>query len=204
MFDYPIPPLSHGLYNELGVGPEATAEEISEARQELTVHLRARQKAAQRVLEDVYQEVPQLRETREELKSLEVQGAEADPAKFRNVQLRLTELEEKALTIRSDYKAVRDEAAVVERRLNEVNLMPIQNPEQRLEYDRSHPPLELIKLSDCTTTPLDDPKVALRMVREQLSDFFKQSNEEVFHPSDLTRNDFRCDFTPDANLDRKA
>ena len=54
MFDYPPPPLNYGLYNELGLGPEATSEEISEARQELTIRLKARQKSLQRAMESVF------------------------------------------------------------------------------------------------------------------------------------------------------
>lgn len=202
MFDYPIPPLRGSLYDRLRLGPEASSEEINEAKQELAARLRARQKVVQRILEEVYQEIPDLRTTWAELKELERAGADADPQKYRQVQVRLSGLEEAALLIRSDFKAIRDEASDLEHQLHEANLMPIQNAEDRLEHDRSHPPFELIKLANCTTSPLDDTKTMLCMVRKELSEFLEQMGEEVFHPSDLTRTDFFHDFTRDHNLDR--
>lgn len=201
MFDYPIPPLRFGLYAELGLGPEATSEEINEARQELSSQLKSRQKTIQRELDAVYQKVPGLREAWEKLKTLE--EAEGDAEEFRETQLKLAALEEKAMQVHPEFKALRDTMGETQHRIHEINSMPIQNPEDRLEYDQSHPPLELIDLADCGASLLDDPKVMLRMVRLELSEFFEQSGEAVFHPSDLTRNDFSHDFTQDRNLDRK-
>lgn len=202
MFDYPIPPLRGSLYNRLGLGPEASSEEINEAKQELAARLRARQRVVQRALEEVYQEMPDLRTTLAELKELERAGTDADPQKYRDTQRKLSGLEEAALQIRADFKAIRDEASVLEHQLHEANLMPIQNAEERLEYDRHHPPFELMKLADCMSSPLDDTKVMLYEVRKELSGFLEQMGEEVFHPSDLTRTDYFHDFTRDQNLDR--
>lgn len=204
MFDYPIPPLRASLYTELGLGPEATTEEINEARQELTARLRSRQKSLQRSLDEVYQQLPQLRSTWEQLKALEKAGQDADPQEYREVQIKLSVLEDQAIQIRQDFKAVRDEASEVEGRIHAANLMPIQNPEDRLEYDRAHPPFELMKLADCASCPMDSSKVMLRMVRQELGDFLEQLGEDVFHPSDLTRSEFQHDFTANPNLDRNS
>lgn len=200
MFDYPIPPLQYGQYADLDLGPEATAEEINEARQELTTSLRTRQRIVQRNLDAVYQQVPGLRQASEKLKSLEDASTEVN--EYRQVQLKLAELQEKAMQIEPRFKQIRDELDELRCRIHEVHLMPIQNPEERIEYDRNHPPLDLIKLADCGASPLEDPETMLRMLRLELSDFLEQAGEIVFHPSDLTRNDFSHDFSHNRNLDR--
>jgi len=201
MFDYPIPPLQYGQYADLNLGPEATAEEINEARQELTTRLRGWQKVVQRELDAVYQQVPGLRESWEKLKSLEDADSEAN--EHCEVQLQLAALEEKAIQIEPHFEEIRNKLGELQCRIHEVNLMSIQSPEVRIEYDRDHPPLELIKLADCGASPLDDPKTMLRMLRLELCDFFEQAGETVFHPSDLTRNDFSHDFSHNRNLDGK-
>lgn len=200
MFDYPLPPLSSGLYAELGLEPDATAEEINEARQELTSRLKSKRKAIQLELDAVYQQVPGLKDATEKLKALE--SAEAAADEFRKSQLELARLEERAQQLQPNFRALRDEASELESQIHDVNLMPLQNPDDRLNYDRNNPPYELIKLADCGASTLDDPKEILRAVREELSEFFEQAYESVYHPSDLTRQDFVHDFAPDRNLDR--
>jgi len=199
MFDYPIPPRRGGIYAQLGLGPEATAEEINEARQELSSHLKQQQKFVQRELDDVYRQLPELRETWTAFKAIE-----AGSDKYSELQVKLTKLEEQAVGICSNFKSLREQSEDFERQLHEANLLAIQNPDDRMEYDRSHPPFELLKLADCADDPLDDRKVMLAEIRRELSDFFEQSGEQVFHPSDLTRNDFSHDFTRDPSLDAKS
>ncbi len=201
MFDYPLPPLRFGLYSKLGLGPEATAGEINEARQELTTRLKARKQAIQSEVDKLYQGVPGLREAARELKLLEEAGTAADPKRFREVQTALARLEERARAIRSDYKTLQESLVDLEQQIHEANLMAIQNPEDRKEYDHDNPPLDLIKLADCGANPLMNRKTALRMLRAELTEFFEQAGEEVFHPSDLTRANFIGDFTHDKNLD---
>lgn len=202
MFDYPFPPLRAGLYAQLGLGPEATAEEINEASQELASRLRSQQRALQRDLDQVYREVPGLRDAWTELKALEEAGQAADAEKYREVQLKLVRLEETAARVRRDFKRLRTQAQELEQQLHQVNLLKIRSPADRREYDRSNPPFELIKLADCGASPFADRKTMLAMVRRELSDFFEQAGETVFHPTDLTRCDFSHDFETDKNLDR--
>lgn len=202
MFDYPLPPLRTGVYAQLGLGPDATSEEIDEARQELSNQLRRQLKAGQADLEAIYQKVPGLREACAELEAAEAAGTTSDKATA--AQAKLAILEDAALRAFPGYKRLREDVAQLERRLHEANLLPIRNPKDRLEYDRCHPPLELLKLADCATSPLDDRKQMLAIVRKELSDFLEQCGEEVFHPSDFTRRDFSHDFTEDKTLDRPS
>ena len=201
MFDYPIPPLRSGLYGELGLSPEATAEEINEARQELSSALKSQQKSVQRDLDAVYQSVAGLRQAEDDLTKAK---SESDPAKLRAAQLKLAGLEEQALRLQPQFKTLAAQAKDLDRRISETALLAIQSPEDRLKYDASHPPLELIKLADCATAPWHDRKTMLAMIRDELTDFFEQAGEAVFHPSDLTRSDFSKDFTPDPTLDRHS
>jgi hypothetical protein len=200
IFDYPIPPLRAGLYAQLGLQPDATAEEINEGRQELSTSLKLRQKRLQRELEMVFQAVPGLREAWAEQKAFD-EGLSSDAGSLRALQQKLAGLEKRASAVRADFLQLREQVADLERQLHEVNLMPIGNPADRRDYDREHPPFELIKIADCTSSPLEVRKTMLAMVRAELSDFFEQAGEAVFHPSDLTRSDFSHDYTPDKNLD---
>ena len=204
MFDYPIPPLYGGLYARLGLGPESTAEEINEARQELSSRLKSQLKVVQRELDAVYRQVPGLREAWKKVEAEEAKGADGDPARLRDAQLEQAELEESAQRIRADFRELREKAADLERQIHEASLIPIQNPGDRLAYDRSHPPFEIIKLSDGAASSLDDRRTMLAMVRRELSEFVEQYGEEVFKPSDLTRVDFLHDFTPYRSLDKNS
>jgi hypothetical protein len=201
MFDYPLPLRRGGLYEQLNLGPEATAEEISESRQEVASQLQTQQTSLRRRLERVYQQVEGLQQAVQRLQELEAQGADADPEDYRQTQQRLSRLELQASLVDPEFHALREQALQVERRIHEVNLMPLQNPEERLEYDRANPPFELLKLADCTDSPFDDARVVLAVIRQEVSDFLVQAGECVYHPSDLTQEDFTHDFAHDPTLD---
>jgi chromosome segregation ATPase len=201
MFDYPLPLRRGGLYEQLNLGPEATAEEISESRQEVASQLQTQQTSLRRRLERVYQQVDGLQQAFQRLKTLDEQGADADPVEYRRTQQRLTTLEEQATVVDPEFRSLREQALQVEQRIHEVNLMPLQNPEERLEYDRANPPFELLKLAACTHSPFDDSKVVLAVIRQEVSEFLVQAGESVYHPSDLTREDFTHDFAHDPTLD---
>lgn len=203
MFDFPLPPMRPGLYGQLGLGPEATPDEINEATQELSIRIKQQQKTLQRRLDDVFQRLPELRDTYKQFKALETADNAGGSGEYARLHAKLARLEEEAVSVCKDFREMRSQADELEKKLHEVNLMAIQRPEDRLEYDRSHPPFELLKLADCGVSPLDDRKTVLAMVRAELSEFLEQSGETVFHPSDLTRQDFRDDYTHDPNLDRK-
>jgi predicted nucleic acid-binding Zn-ribbon protein len=200
MFDFPLPPAPFGLYEQLGLSPEATAEEINEARQELASELQSEKRQVDKQLDEVYQHVDGLREVYGKLGG---ENSENDPRAFRAMQSQVAQLEDRACQFNSEYSLLREQAADLERRIHETNLIKLQNPQERLVYDQSHPPLELLKLADCGSGPFDDRKVVVALIRAELSEFFEQAGEAVYHPSDLTREDFTDDFTHDPLLDRQ-
>lgn len=201
MFDFPLPISRAAIYEKLEVGPEATAEEIGDARTELVNSLRARRMATDRALEEVYALVPEFKSTAEELKTLEGQGREADPARLRRVQIRLGKLEEEAVRINPQFVKLRGEAAELDSEVHAANLIALQSAEERLKYDRANPPCELLKLVDCRHDEFRENRVAMTLVRRELTEFLSLSGEDVFSPSDLTREDFSHDFNHTPLLD---
>jgi hypothetical protein len=64
-----------------------------------------------------------------------------------------------------------------------------------------HPPLALLKLRDCSPTDPADRRATLQSIRKEVAAFLEARGEIVFHPSDLTRDDFRGDYQPHDLLD---
>jgi hypothetical protein len=202
MIDYPLPPLRGGLYAQLGLSPEATAEEINEARQGYVFRLRTEQRAVQRELDAIYKAVPGLKEAIEELEAL--LGSHSDNAKdLRRAQSQVASLEKKAREIRGDIRSLRERAARLEKDIHEANVLAIQSQKDRLEYDQTHPPFEILKLEDCASSPLDDRTTLLWIIRTELTAFLEQAGESIAHPSDLSRHDFSHDFSFDSTLDQQ-
>jgi len=66
------------------------------------------------------------------------------------------------------------------------------------------PPLDLLTLTECPSQPFADPtdtRTPLVQLRRELARFLASHGEDVYHPSDLTRDDFTADFTPNELLD---
>jgi len=201
MFDCPLPLPTSTHYDTLGVRPEATAEELREATSELSAALKAKLAAVTAELEEVRKAVPGLREAAEEVKKS--QGdAKADPGAAAAAGRKLTQLELQAVTINPRYR----DLCNLERELGEeilrVNELGMENTAKRQGDDKSNPPFELIKLSDCTRDEMaEEPRLAAARLREEVAGFLAARGEPVFHPNDLTRTDFTGDFTPNQILD---
>jgi hypothetical protein len=201
MFDYPLPiPLSTH-YTALGLSPESTVEEIREAMEERVIALKRRKEAVDRRMEKVYQAVPELRSAYDKIQILQTGSQESGSTEFLHELRRLGELEQKAERIDPEFKQLRERAAELEGKIHELNRMPLQNPEARTLYDMAHPPLALLKLAACARDEFADTKLTLVLVRRELTCFFVAQGEGVFHPSDLTRDDFLADFSFNPLLD---
>ena len=74
--------------------------------------------------------------------------------------------------------------------------------EMRLAYDRAHPPLALLKLESCADPVFVDRRTRMFLLRMALSEFLIARQEQVFHPSDLTRGEFSDDFSFNPALDQ--
>jgi hypothetical protein len=160
MFELPLLVDHASLYAELGVTPEASADEIREAKSEASAALDAERAALDR----------------------ELRGLAETDGRAREIQRALGE---------------------IERRLVKLNQITIDNPEERQRYDREHPPFGLLKLDDPSLDGFVESRTALTLVRRELSRFFAERNEDVFHPSDLHREDFTADITPHPLLDHR-
>jgi len=83
--------------------------------------------------------------------------------------------------------------------------LKLQSEEERQTYDRAHPPLELLRLADPVKDRFaTDPVLVLPLVRRELAEFLGQQGVEVYHPTDLTREDFAADFTLLELLDERS
>ena len=110
------------------------------------------------------------------------------------------------LTPEASPDEVRDALAALSRRPatgreGEETVQAIRDPKSRLAYDQANPPLELLKLKSCVPAALADNRAVLALLRRDIGDFLTSHGEGIFHPSDLTRQDFEDDFTYNPLLD---
>ncbi len=198
MFDYPVPVPRITAYREFGIDPEATPEEIRDAKNEVSSRIAVERSAVERDLEEVYRAVPGLREAQARVRDLQATGRDAA---LREASRTLSEIEQKASRACPGFKALRDRLAELDRRIIDLNRLVLENPEERAIYDQAHPPLALLKLADCSRDGFTKTRTALMLLRREVSSFLEKRGERVLHPSDLIREDFREDFTPNPLLD---
>jgi hypothetical protein len=149
-------------------------------------------------------EVPELSRARQRVAELESGPRDALAQELRSAHSRLADLETQAELLHPELRSLRRRADELGRRILELNEVRLEDPQGRKAYDDAHPPLGLLKLADCTRDAFTEQKAALHLVRRELSRFLVERGEEVFHPSDLTREDFTADFTPHPILDGEA
>lgn len=201
MFDYPLPVARKTHYSSMGLDPEATTEEIREATEEITISLKRQKDALDRQIEEIYNAVPGLKDACAENKALQAEGVDADPASVHAAKRKLAELEQRAETVNPGFRQLRERSSDLELKIHEINRIALGNPESRLAYDKSVPPLELLKLAECARDAFTEGKKAVTLLRRELSRFLAQLGEDVYHPSDLTREDFSSDFLFNPFLD---
>ncbi|HKQ91591.1 MAG TPA: hypothetical protein VJZ77_12955 [Blastocatellia bacterium] len=185
----------------MGVTPEASAEEIRDAIQEVDSSLKKQKEIIEKQIEEVYQAIDGLKNAYAEVKDLQTKAVEADSKELRAARKKLAELEQKAEAVSPNFKRLRESSSHIEMRIHEINRIALGNPKARLAYDRANPPLELLKLGKCARDEFTESKTALALLRRELSEFLAAQGEEVFHPSDLTRQDFSADFIFNPRLD---
>jgi len=179
MFDFPLPRSKYTFYDQLGIAPEATVEEIRSAKIEIKERIAARQKL---VTERIQSILDQARKRRPSSK--EGDATSPDPV----------EVEELAAQIDPEYDSLTKQVEDLSNQLNEINKINIEAAEIRLEYDGQNPPCALLKLAVPEKNVFLDKRRALFLLRRELSAFLSADGEPVFHPSDLTREDFSSDF----------
>src|ERR1041384_3197047 len=201
MFDYPLPVPRTTHYLSIGVEPEATTEEIRDASEEIIIELNSKKKAVDLLIGEVYQRVAGLKNAYDAVEALHHQSQEADPGELGLALKTLAQLEQTAAKVNPQVKQLRARAIELELKINEINRLALQNPEARLAYDRSTPPLELLKLASCTLDEFTNNRTAIVLLRRELSAFIANRGEEVFQPSALTRANFTSDFSFNSILD---
>jgi len=210
MFDYPLWVSCKTHYNLLGIPPEATADEVRDAINERKQDLAALKAEVARQVKEVYDKVPDLERAEAEVKSLRGQREEGKPidvAALTVAQKRLDEAEAKGRRVNAGFRSLQRQQAELEASVSGLNNLGLQNTEQRQAYNRAHPPLDLLELTACASEPFADPadtRTALVQLRRELARFLAGQGEEVYHPSDLTREDFTADFTHNPLLDGRA
>ena len=202
IFDYPLSLPQGTEYDLLGVGPEATPDELTDANDVLVQKLRADRADVMTKLETVYTAVPELRSVEQRVEDLRSGVESEDPEELGTQLKELAQLERRAIGIDSGFREHREKAAEFLRQIEALNNLSLHNSEERREYDQQHPPLELLKFPASSLDEFaTDRRVALALVRRDLSRFLAQHGEEVFHPSDLTQEDFSRDFLRNSILD---
>ena len=208
MFDYPLPLPQKTHYHLLGIGPEASADEVREALARAIQDLQERKAAIDRVIKDVYEKIPGFREAEERVKELRVLISEGNnqskSSELTTVMKKLDEYESKALKTNANFKHLQNQSEELAKQTLELNSLNLANVDKRREYDKTRPPLDLLKLTDCTCdnfANMTDHRLALALLRQEISYFLKCQGEEVFCPSDINREDFSSDFVFNPLLD---
>jgi hypothetical protein len=202
VFDYPLFVPNFTLYEDLGIEPEATMQQIQDAINERKQEYQTQAGEISKKLYKVYQKVQGLQETEDQALTLKHENpdfrASNQGKKSLEVHERLDNLRKQAVAENSEYMQLRDQLRDLTAKEENLNNLPLSNPTNRLDYDRANPPLELLKLAECTRNDLFDRghgSIALTVLRDELSQFLAEQGEVVFHPSDLTRADFSSDFS---------
>ncbi len=204
MFDYPLPISRDTLYERLGLEPEASADEIRDAKTEALVRIRDEIASIDRQLAAVNQAVPGLVDAHARMRRLQRDsdgGAAADARGLADARRQLAISEERAQQANPRYQELRRRADQLAREEIELNNIPLDRPEGREAYDAAHPPLALLKLTACARDQFVENRHAIHLIRRELTAFLTEQGEEVFHPSDLTREDFSNDYVRHSLLD---
>jgi len=189
-------------YSTLGLCPDAHPNDIRDAQRDLTLALQGQKADAERELEVVNAAVPGLKQAVRDHEAAVSCGAGAP--EVRAAERRLAEQQALARAVNQDYQRVVERVRRVEIAINELNLLDLTNPTKRREYDQANPPFELLKFAECERDEMADPATATALLRRAIAAFLEARGEEVYHPSDLTRRDFRTDYTLHPLLDGDA
>lgn len=201
MFDSPLKIPSGTEYDELCVGPEADESELRDAQRELIEDLATRRRESEQRLQAITDRVPGLAEAVARVKAL-LSSDSPDPVELRTAKQALAKHESAALRIDGSYRDLRSQIDDFSKRELAVNRLQVLRADERAAYDDRHPPLGLLRFENGTDDAFaTDQELMLWHIRSELSQFLSERGDKVFHPSDLTRDDFTADFTYNKLLD---
>ncbi len=205
LFSYPLPDVHNTAYQKLGVAPTATLDEIRNAKSSTVNRIKGELAEISGKLEDVYKRVPEIRQTEKDVEDLRAatnQGGDISN-RLREKERALAKLEERAISINPEYKELQKKEKDLEKQINEINMLNLENSAEREVYDESAPPCALLKLESDQQEVFTDRgrKTTLYLLRAEVSQFLEGNGGKCYHPSDLTRSDFLSDFSHNSLLD---
>jgi hypothetical protein len=186
-FPIPLPPSSH--YRTLGLGPEASADEIRLARKRVATEIEGEKARLSKRVAEVESQARAL---------LEQEGKAAGGDEAGKAALARA-----AVGIQADYSGWVERIEQLTEDLLALNRIPLENPKERKAYDQANPPFALLALSTPSAALVEDPRTANHLLLLELASFLEARGQRVSHFSDLVRRDFTRDFTHHPALDRK-
>jgi hypothetical protein len=201
LFDFPLPIPAGTAYDELGIDPESPPDEIGWAVKELNDRRKAECAALEQRVTRVFSEVPGLEEAYKERAALR-ETPTASSRRLRRLEERVVSLEKVAAAFDPQFQDARRRVEELKRQVVELNLLALDAPKKRKQYDELHPPLALLKLVPAARDQfIDKSLVLLTLVRREITRFLRAQGEAVYYASDLDRDDFTADFTFNPLLD---
>lgn len=201
MFDYPIPVPKYTLYHELGIGPEASVEEVAQAQRAVLRLLTEEKKTIDHKLRAIYVDHPGLQQKYQERERLLKDESSTAEESLNQIEKEIFKIERKIEKVYPKFKGLREQSDFVEKKIIKFNNLPLTNPDEREQYDQENPPFAILKLEDNTKDAFTNNKSAIALIRKELTEFFIKQGEPVAHPSDLNRKNFIADFNTSALLD---
>jgi hypothetical protein len=196
----PLPVPIPRLYRELHVQPDASSDEVAWARVAASTRLHREQAELEQALTHLAAKVPELQPAAERLQRLR-DTEQADARELREAEEALVQLEIRAFRVDPGFRKKRWRIAEVKQAILDLAGASLDEPDKRRAYDRAHPPLALLKLEECAEAGWEDPRTCLSLLRTALTSFLTAQGEPVYHPSDLTCDDFSGDFDHNELLD---
>ncbi|MBN1894615.1 hypothetical protein JW906_08970 [bacterium] len=205
MFDYPIVLSGNTTYARLGLSPDVTDNDILDAKGEKLRLLNLRRQELEKRLAKVFEKFPRLLSAKSKLAALKKGSEKTDQTAYKETLSEIVELEKQAQQADPDYKKLETEIEQIDQKINEINLIKLENNEEREKYDLKTPPCILLKLDPFSAAVLSDPRTRLFHIRKALARFFEEKrNIHCFHPSDLTRRIFLSDYEYNPLLDEEV
>ncbi len=204
MFNYPVILSRNTSYAKLGLTPDATANEIMDAKGEFLQSLNAQRQALVTRQAKIFEAVPGLPSARSRLDTMKKNSEKSDPAALKKLNGEIFDLEKEALKADPDFKKIESDILRIDKEVNEINLILLEKGEDRRKYDLSNPPCILLRFEDFRADVLSGYRTKLIYIRKELSRFFEEiKNLHCFHPSDLTRRIFNTDFEYNKRIDEE-
>ncbi len=203
MFNVPLYVPRDTVYRDLGLRPEALADEIRDAKTDAMTSLDHERADVDRELRAIEAAVPALVPARTALK-VALARPDQDAAELAAAREAVANVESQANRANPRFRELQRRVAEIEERQKASSQIALDNIEERRTYDRAHPPLELLKLADATRDAFVENRTAMGLLRRDLSRFLARRGAEVFHPTDIYREEFGGDFARNPLVDGES